>query len=116
MLKDRRCVPLPEGAPALDASTQQLLLGELAPGWEIVEGKKLRRTLRFPDFASALELVVAVGHMSDAEDHHPEIWFTWGRVTLEIWTHTVNGLSDNDFVWAAKADEISKESGVLKTT
>jgi 4a-hydroxytetrahydrobiopterin dehydratase len=112
-LADRRCVPLPEGTPALDVPTQQLLLGDLAKGWEIIDCKKLRRTLKFPDFASALDYVVQVGKMSDEQDHHPEISLTWGRVTLEIWTHTVGGLSDNDFVWAAKTDEITSKSKVL---
>jgi len=115
-LADRHCVALPDGTPALTPAAREGLLAHLAAGWEIVDGKRLRRTFRFKDFASALRFVDAVGAMSDAEDHHPEIALTWGRATIEIWTHTVGGLSENDFVYAAKTDVIAKDHPVLQET
>ena len=105
-LAERHCVALPDGTPALAPDARDTLLKEV-PGWEVVDGKRLRRTFRFKDFASALGFVDEVGAMADAEDHHPEIALTWGRATIEIWTHTVGGLSENDFVFAARADAIA---------
>ena len=106
-LVDRHCVPLPDGTPAL-ASDERSALSKEVPDWAVIEEKRLRRTFLFPDFARALRFVDAVGAMSDAEDHHPEITLTWGKATIEIWTHTVGGLSENDFVYAAKCDAIFK--------
>jgi 4a-hydroxytetrahydrobiopterin dehydratase len=76
--------------------------------WELVDGeavKKLRRTFKLKDFAQALELVNRVGVLAEAEDHHPLIEFTWGKVTVTWWTHKIHGLHRNDFIMAAKTDE-----------
>jgi 4a-hydroxytetrahydrobiopterin dehydratase len=108
MLADRRCVALPEGTPALAAGERDALLAEVGGGWEVVDdGKRLRKTYRFGDFAGALGFVVDVGRMADEVDHHPEIAMSWGWARIEIWTHTVGGLSENDFVFAAKAERIA---------
>ncbi len=107
MLADRLCAPLPEGTPAIAADQRDALLAQLGSGWEVIDGKRLRRTFRFPDFAKTLAFVVDVGRMADEVDHHPEISLAWGRATIEIWTHTVGGLSDNDFIFAAKVDRIA---------
>jgi 4a-hydroxytetrahydrobiopterin dehydratase len=108
MLADRGCVPLPEGTPALPDDERDALLTELGGGWELgAEAKRLRKTYRFDSFAAALAFVIDVGRMADDVDHHPEIALAWGRATIEIWTHTVGGLSVNDFVFAAKADRIA---------
>lgn len=112
-LVDRHCAPLPDGTPALAPDARDTLHREV-PAWDVIEGKRLRRTYSFPDFASALRFVDRVGAMSDAEDHHPEITFTWGRATIEIWTHTVGGLSENDFIYAAKADAIFNDLPALQ--
>lgn len=112
-LAERHCVALPEGTPALAPAAREELHAQI-PAWEVVDGKRLRRTFRFKDFAGALRFVDAVGAMSDAEDHHPEIALTWGRATIEIWTHTVGGLSENDFVYAARTDVIAKDHPVLQ--
>lgn len=86
--------------------------GELAPRipeWRsaVEEGvEKLRRTFRFPDFAQALAFTVRVGEMADREGHHPTLVTEWGRVTVLWWTHKIHGLHRNDFVAAAKTDEL----------
>jgi 4a-hydroxytetrahydrobiopterin dehydratase len=105
-LLDRHCVALPEGTPALTADARSKLLGEVA-GWEVADGKRLRKTYRFADFAKALRFVDDVGAMADVEDHHPEIALSYGKATIELWTHTVGGLSENDFIFAAHADAIA---------
>ncbi len=75
-------------------------------GWEAVEEHPLRRTFRFPDFVGAMEFVNRVGAVAEAEQHHPNITLTWGRATIEIWTHKVDGLTESDFILAAKIDTL----------
>jgi 4a-hydroxytetrahydrobiopterin dehydratase len=76
--------------------------------WRVVGGHHLARDLRFTDFAQALAFVNRVGELSEAEGHHPDIHLGWGRVGLEIWTHSIGGLSESDFVLAAKIDRIPR--------
>ena len=103
-LADLPIAPLPAGSPAVAAATQTALLREL-PDWGVVDGK-LARTYPFPDFARALQFVVAVGAMADAVDHHPEIALAWGKATVATWTHTVGGLAEIDFRFAARCDQL----------
>ena len=77
--------------------------------WTIIDQHHLGKTYRFPDFATALAFVNRVGALAEAEDHHPDIELGWGRVALKIWTHSIGGLSRNDFILAAKIDETSRE-------
>jgi 4a-hydroxytetrahydrobiopterin dehydratase len=108
-LARRPCLPCRGGVSPVSPASLPELLATLGDGWQLVEGKKLRKEFRFPDFAAALAFVVRVGRMADEEDHHPEIHLTWGRATLEIWTHTIDGLADSDFVWAAKAELLAAD-------
>jgi len=82
------------------------LIGMLDPAWSSADGK-LRRTYEFADFAFALAFVNLIGELAEASDHHPLITFTWGKVDLEIWTHSIGGLQHGDFVWAAHADALA---------
>lgn len=104
-LASRRCVPLARGTQPLEAERCGELARELDPAWR-VEGSRLKREWRVRDFAAALALVQRIGALAEVEDHHPEITLAWGRVAVELWTHTVDGLSENDFVLAAKLDEL----------
>jgi 4a-hydroxytetrahydrobiopterin dehydratase len=79
---------------------------ETPQGWEIVDGARLRRTFRFPDFASALGFVVEVGRMADEVNHHPDVALGWGRATIEWTTHDAGGLTGNDYAAAARTNEI----------
>jgi 4a-hydroxytetrahydrobiopterin dehydratase len=103
-LAERRCVPCREGAAALGEEALAELLLELGGDWRVVEGHHLEKEYRFPDFREALAFTNRVGELAEEQDHHPEILLTWGRVALRIWTHAVGGLSENDFVLAARAD------------
>jgi len=105
-LADKKCVPCRGGMPPLKGEELERLHRELGPGWNLVGEHHLEREYRFPDFASALAFVNRVGEMAEEQDHHPEIWFTWGNVKLTIWTHKIDGLTESDFVWAAKADRL----------
>lgn len=79
-------------------------LGGDASGWRIVEEHHLEKEYRFRDFAEALAFVNRVGALADAEDHHPDLFLAWGRVRITIWTHTIDGLTESDFVFAAKCE------------
>ena len=105
-LAARRCRPLPSGTPALAAADCAAYLAQL-PGWELAAGR-LRRTYSLPDFARALALVNAIGGLAEAEDHHPDIALSWGKVGVELWTHSVDGLSENDFILAAKIEALDR--------
>ncbi len=76
------------------------------PEWTVVDEHHLSRTFRFPDFAAALEFVNRVGALAEAEGHHPRILLTWGKVTIDIWTHKVDGLTESDLILAAKIDQL----------
>ena len=107
-LADKDCVPCRGGVPPLAGDEVNRLLGELEPGWEATEGgRRLRREWRFPDFRGALVQANRIGDLADAVDHHPDLHIAWGRLVLEIWTHTIGGLSEADFVFAAKVDRLT---------
>ena len=105
-LADRQCVPCRGGTPALGTAERDALLGQLGGDWVIADGHHLFKEYRFPDFAAALAFVNRVGAVAEAEGHHPDIELTWGRVAIKIWTHAIDGLTESDFVLAAKADRV----------
>ncbi len=102
-LAARRCVPCRKGTPPLDAAAAGCLLVQI-PGWEIREGKRLERLFRFQDFAAALAFTNRVGAIAEAQDHHPDLHLSWGRVRVVLWTHVAGGLTENDFILAARID------------
>jgi 4a-hydroxytetrahydrobiopterin dehydratase len=104
-LAKRQCVTCRADTPRLTGEPLAEMLAQLAPGWELA-GDRLRRTYRFPDFATALAFVNRVAAVAELEQHHPDVQLGWGRVTLEIWTHAIGGLSENDFILAAKVDAL----------
>jgi len=108
-LKQRHCVPCRGNTPALEAEARRALLEELGGGWEVVEGHHLRKEFRFPDFVTALAFVNRVGDVAEAEGHHPDIELTWGRATIKIWTHAIDGLTESDFVLAARVDTVASQ-------
>lgn len=102
-LADRKCVPCKSGTAPLKGAAVQNLARQV-PQWRVVDEHHLEREWRFKDFAQALAFVNRVGALAEQEGHHPEITFTWGRAAVRIWTHSVGGLSEADFVLAAKID------------
>ena len=105
-LASRRCTPCRGDTPPLSREEATRLLGELGDDWAVVDGHHLAKTYRFPDFMSALAFVNRLGGVAEAEGHHPDIELTWGRVAVKIWTHAIDGLTESDFVLAAKADAV----------
>jgi len=104
-LAARRCVRVKKGSPPLAPEAAERLRAEV-PGWTIRDGKRIEREFRFPDFKSALAFVDRSGALADAEDHHPDIHLSWGRARIEVWTHAAGGLTENDFILAAKIDAL----------
>jgi 4a-hydroxytetrahydrobiopterin dehydratase len=102
------CVPCKGGVPTL-TDDEIAAVGPQVPGWQVVDVdgvKRIRREFKFKNFRQALEFTVQVGELAEREAHHPDIHLAWGRVVVETWTHKIHGLHHNDFVLAAKCDEI----------
>ena len=109
-LAARRCVPCRSDTPPLRGEALARLLAELGGGWRAVDEHHLEKEYRFPEFRSALAFTNRIGELAEAESHHPDIHLAWGRVRLEIWTHRIDGLTESDFVLAAKADVLCERA------
>jgi 4a-hydroxytetrahydrobiopterin dehydratase len=108
-LQQMKCVACRAGEPAVTDQEMNMLLPQI-PDWQVkeVEGvKRLERVFKFKNFTQALEFTNRVGAIAEAEDHHPRIVTEWGKVTIQWWTHVVGGLHRNDFIMAAKTDELA---------
>ena len=105
-LSEKRCIPCRSGALTLKGTELERLLAEV-PGWEAVREHHLSRETRFPDFAAALAFVNKVGALAEEQGHHPDIYLAWGKVRIDIWTHKIDGLTESDFILAAKIDALS---------
>jgi 4a-hydroxytetrahydrobiopterin dehydratase len=106
-LAQQHCAPLPSGTPPLTADQVRALLLRINRAWQVVDGQHLQRAYRLPDFASGLALVNRIGALAAAQDHHPDLLLAWGRVQITLWTHSVGGLSLNDFILAAQIDRLT---------
>lgn len=104
-LARRSCVPCRGGVPALSAERIRPLL-EQVPGWKVVRSHHLKREFCFPDFAAALRFVNRVGRLAEQEQHHPDLLLAWGRVVVTLWTHKIDGLTESDFILAAKINQL----------
>ena len=104
-LADRPCVPCKGDTPPLSGAELEELHRQL-PGWEVVREHRLRREFRFSNFREALSFVNRVGELAEEQGHHPNISFTWGWVEIEVFTHVIDGLTESDFILAAKIDRV----------
>ena len=102
-LLQRSCVPCHGGVTPLKGAALAAWLRRV-PGWDAVEQHHLYRRFTFPDFLGALAFVNRIGAVAEREQHHPDLALGWGRVEVTIYTHAINGLSENDFILAAKID------------
>ena len=104
-LADKKCVPCRGGTPALKGAELAALQQDV-PGWTVTNEHHLNREFRFPDFKQALAFVNQVGEIAEQEGHHPDILLAWGRVGVTLWTHAIDGLSESDFILAAKINRL----------
>ncbi len=104
-LASRECVPCRGGVPPLKGEPLAALLAQLQ-GWEVINEHHLKKEYRVKDFREALAFVNRVGELAEEQGHHPDLCFGWGRVEITIWTHKIDGLTESDFILAAKIDEL----------
>jgi 4a-hydroxytetrahydrobiopterin dehydratase len=106
-LASKSCVPCRGGVPALKGE-QLRELRQQVPGWQVENEHHLHRTYTFPDFRTALDFVNRVGEIAEREGHHPDIALGWGKAEITIWTHKVDGLTESDFILAAKIEQLPR--------
>ena len=108
-LADKTCVPCRGGVPSLKGKELNAIHQQLADpaAWKIVDEHHLVRVLKFPDFKSALAFVNKVGAIAEEQGHHPDILLGWGKAEITTWTHAVDGLTESDFILAAKIDQLA---------
>lgn len=105
-LAELQCEACSGEQPRLEGSDATDHLHELPGGWQIVDGHHLRKSFEFANFAQAMSFTNKVGMMAEANNHHPELRLSWGRLEVLIWTHAVDGLTRSDFILAAKIEQI----------
>jgi 4a-hydroxytetrahydrobiopterin dehydratase len=105
-LADKDCVPCKGGVPPLGHAEIEELLTQVE-GWRAIDDHHLTKSYKFKDFAAALAFVDRVGAMAEDQWHHPDIYLAWGAVRIDIWTHKIDGLTESDFVFAAKCDALA---------
>ena len=104
-LAELQCVPCRGGVPPLQGPEIEKLLAQL-DGWQVVNEHHLQKTYGFDDFRASLEFVNRIGELAEQQGHHPDICFGWGKAEVTIWTHKIDGLTESDFVLAAKIDQL----------
>jgi 4a-hydroxytetrahydrobiopterin dehydratase len=105
-LAEKECVPCKGGVPPLKGPELASVKSKLNGGWQVINEHHLEKEYSFKDFRQALDFTNKVGELAESQGHHPDIYLTWGKVKLTIWTHKINGLTESDFVLAAKADKL----------
>ena len=104
-LASKTCVPCRGGVPPLAGKELQNLATQV-PAWSVLDGHHISRTFEFPDFAKALAFVNKVGAIAEEQGHHPDIVLSWGKAVVTTWTHKIDGLTESDFILAAKIDQL----------
>ncbi len=108
-LTGKNCVPCQGGVPPLESDEVEELLSEVK-GWDLVESSppKIQKEFKFKDFTESMNFVNEVGELAEAEGHHPDIEISYNVVDLQLYTHAIDGLHENDFIMAAKIDELQE--------
>ena len=104
-LAARECVPCRGGVPPLQGKEIQKMLEQIH-GWDVVGEHHLRKEFKFANFRETLDYVNRVGELAETQGHHPDICFGWGKAEITIWTHKIDGLTESDFILAAKIDKV----------
>jgi 4a-hydroxytetrahydrobiopterin dehydratase len=105
-LSHKKCIPCSKATPPLKGEELRELHELLEEGWSVIDEHHLEKTYTFHDFKDALSFVNKVGHIAEQEGHHPDIYLSYGKVGIHLWTHKIDGLSISDFILAAKCDAI----------
>lgn len=105
-LASMECIPCKGGVPPLEGEELESYHERLGGDWEVVDGHHLEKQFEFENFAEALAFTNRIGELAESVNHHPDLELGWGYVRVKLWTHKIDGLSEADFVWAAKADRL----------
>ena len=106
-LAEQECVPCKGGIPSLKGQALAELLQKLGNHWNVINGHHLEKDFAFKNFREALIFTNKVGELAEQQGHHPDIYLAWGRVKITLWTHKIDGLTESDFVMAAKIDRLN---------
>ena len=109
-LAAKDCVPCKGGVPPLTGVALTHLLAAVNNDWRLVGEHHLEKDYRFKDFREALEFTNRVGEMAERQGHHPDIYLAWGKVRITVWTHKIDGLTESDFIFAARTDQLLSKS------
>src|SRR3972149_8583727 len=104
-LSKKECIPCKGGVPPLKGEELEQLK-EQVDGWDVIDEHHITKTYKFPNFVKALAFVNKVGDIAEGQGHHPDIFLAWGKAGIKTWTHKIDGLTESDFILAAKIDEI----------
>ena len=104
-LAKKTCIPCKGGVPPMKGAKLDDLLEKLKNDWKIIKEHHLEKEYSFKNFKEALNFTIKVGELAENQGHHPDIFLAWGKVKLTIWTHKIDGLTESDFIFAAKADK-----------
>ncbi len=105
-LAEKACIPCKGDVPPLKGKELKDLLQQLDNEWKIIEEHHLEKEFKFKDFKEALEFTTKVGKLAEEQNHHPDIYLSWGKVKVTIWTHKIDGLTESDFILAAKIEQL----------
>ena len=108
-LAKKSCVPCKKGVLPLKGAAIRELLKGLDEGWQVVEDHHLEKEYTFLNFQEALNFANHIGELAEAECHHPDIYLSYGKLKIQLWTHKIDGLSENDFILASKCDLLKKK-------
>ncbi len=106
-LSKKKCIPCHKGTPRLKGEKLTELHKKLSKGWKVIDEHHLEKEYSFHDFREALAFTNKVGEIAEQEGHHPDIHLSYGKVKILLWTHKIDGLSESDFILAAKCDALS---------
>ena len=105
-LADKKCVPCETRVPPFTPDEIKQHLPELKLTWEVIDNKKLKHVFKFKNFKAAMEFVNKVAAVAESEGHHPDMYIFYSKVRIELWTHFIGGLHENDFILAAKIEQL----------
>lgn len=105
-LAKSKCVPCQGSIEPLSSDAIEVYRKQLSQEWRLIEKHHLEKEFKFKNFRLALEFVNKVGELAETQNHHPDIYLSWGKVIISLWTHKINGLHENDFILAAKIDRL----------
>lgn len=110
-LVNKKCVPCEGGTPPMSSEEAHRYMSQVM-GWEIIEDKKIKKEFKFKDFKGSLDFVNKVGALAEEQQHHPNITIIYNKVNITLSTHAIGGLSENDFIMAAKIDRLNKKGSL----